>query len=47
MRRYGVLGTFLILIGLYLALVHFTGFATDIGAIGNAAKGVTTALQGR
>ena len=47
MRPRGVLGVFLVLIAAYLVLIHFTGFAADVGALGTAATGLTTALQGR
>lgn len=35
------------LIALYLVLVHFTGFSSDIGASLKGGTGVITALQGR
>jgi hypothetical protein len=47
MRPRGVLGVFFVLIAAYLVLIHFTGFAADIGAVGAAATGLTTSLQGR
>lgn len=41
------LGTASILILAYLVLVHFTGFAADIGALGKATAETTKTFQGR
>jgi hypothetical protein len=35
------------LIGMYLALVHFTGFSSDVNAVSNGSTGVIKSLQGR
>lgn len=36
-----------VLIGLYLALVHFTGFSSDVNSVSTGSVGVVQALQGR
>jgi hypothetical protein len=41
-----VLSVFVTLIIAYLLLVHFTGFAADVGAIGSATTAITKQFQG-
>ncbi len=38
---------FIVLILAYLVLVHYTGFAQDIGAIGSSAGSLAKTFQGR
>ncbi|HMD60429.1 MAG TPA: hypothetical protein VKG78_03310 [Opitutaceae bacterium] len=42
-----IITMFLILIGAYLVLVHYTGFAQDIGSVGEAADKLAYTFQGR
>jgi hypothetical protein len=41
-----ILSVFVVLIVAYLVLVHYTGFAKDIGAIGSSTVAITKAFQG-
>lgn len=36
-----------VLIGLYLALVNFTGFSSDVNSVSTGSVGVVKSLQGR
>jgi hypothetical protein len=42
-----LLKAFIVLTLAYLVLIHFTGFATDIGALGSFGTGLLTTAQGR
>jgi len=42
-----LLGAFVILTALYLVLIHYTGFARDVGAAGAAVMGTWKIAQGR
>lgn len=42
-----IITMFIVLIVAYLVLVHYTGFAQDIGAIGNSAGSLAKTFQGR
>lgn len=38
---------FVVMIALYLVLIHATGFAKDVGAIGSSAGSLAKTFQGR
>ena len=42
-----LLSAFLILTALYLILIHYTGFARGVGAVGSATSSVWKTAQGR
>lgn len=42
-----LLSAFVVLTGLYLVLIHYTGFARDVGAAGAAVMGTWRVAQGR
>jgi hypothetical protein len=42
-----LLTAFLVLTALYLVLIHFTGFARDVGALGSATQSIWKTAQGR
>lgn len=42
-----LISAFIILIVAYLVLVHFTGFAKDVGALGAAVGSTAKTFQGR
>ena len=42
-----LLSAFLVLTLAYLALIHFTGFSKDVGAIGSFGTGLLRTAQGR
>lgn len=42
-----LLKAFIVLTLAYLALIHFTGFATDIGSLGSFGTGLLKTAQGR
>lgn len=42
-----LLSAFIVLTLAYLALIHFTGFATDVGSIGGLGTGLLKTAQGR
>lgn len=42
-----ILSVFVVLIIAYLVLVHFTGFSTDIGALGQFTTSAARTFQGR
>jgi hypothetical protein len=37
----------MVLVGLYLVLVHYTGFSRSVASVGSAYAGGVKALQGR
>jgi hypothetical protein len=42
-----LLKAFIVLTLAYLVLIHFTGFATDVGALGTLSGGLLKTAQGR
>lgn len=42
-----LISAFIVLIVAYLLLVHYTGFAADIGAIGSNTASLAKTFQGR
>lgn len=42
-----LLSAFIVLTLAYLALIHFTGFSTDIGSLGTFGTGLLKTAQGR
>jgi hypothetical protein len=42
-----LISMFVILIIAYLVLINYTGFAKDVGAIGQSAGGLAKTFQGR
>lgn len=42
-----ILSATVLLVAAYLVLVHFTGFATDVKAVGSTYQGAVSTLQGR
>jgi len=42
-----LLSAFVVLTALYLVLIHYTGFARDVGAAGQAVIGTWKVAQGR
>lgn len=42
-----ILSATVLLVVLYLAFVHFTGFSSDVGALATGYSGAVKTLQGR